>query len=180
MRSTRKGSRCRASRRWRSSRAPMSRGLIVARLAGSEPRAVPLPRLRLPGDDRTPQRRRPARALPPQRLPRLVALGPRPHLFPDRLPQPARGGDELGLELRQLPARHAPHHGRRSGSRPGEPGGGRALTRKRVAWPTSSRQVPRRPPARSRRRAPFGRASARASPRARARRRRASAAVPAP
>ena len=154
---------------------------IVARLAGKEPGAVPLPRLRFPGDDRTPQCRSPARARAPERLHRLVALGPRPHLFPDRLPQPARGGDELGLELRQLPARHAPHHGFRSGNRRGGKSGGacRALAGERVAWPTGLRQVPRRP-ARSRRQAPPGRASASASPRARARRRRASAAVPAP
>ena len=39
-----------------------------------------------------------------------LALGPRPHLLPDRLPQPARGRARLVLGLPHLPARRPPDH----------------------------------------------------------------------
>ena len=45
--------------------------------------------------------------------PGLAAVGRRPHLLPDRLPQPARGDARLAVGLRHLPARRAADHRRR-------------------------------------------------------------------
>ena len=77
--------------------------LIRARLAGTPRRAVPLSRLRQPGHDRPQRRRRRFRLAQARRLPGLAAVGLRPHLVPDRLPQPPRGDARLGLVIRDLP-----------------------------------------------------------------------------
>ena len=72
--------------------------------------AVSLPRLRLACDHRAQARDLPARRAEVHRLLRVAALEHRPHLFPDRLSQSPGRGDELGLELRHLPARHPADH----------------------------------------------------------------------
>ena len=72
--------------------------------------AVRLPPFRQPRD-RGPKccgdRFRPGQA---DGVARLVDLGHRAHLLPDRHPQPHRGGDELALVLRQRPAQRPADH----------------------------------------------------------------------
>ena len=85
--------------------------VIRARLAGRPaPPAVRLPPFRQPrhrGPKRGGDRFRPG---PADGVARLVDLGHRAHLFPDRHPQPHRGGDELALVLRQRPAQRPADH----------------------------------------------------------------------
>ena len=83
---------------------------IKARLRGTALRPVPLQARRQPGADRQAaggDRFRPHQAA---RHPRLVDLGHRAHLFPDRRAQPARRGDELAVELCARSALRAPDH----------------------------------------------------------------------
>ena len=82
--------------------------VIAGRIAGKPvQRAVPLSRLRQLRHHRPPRRRRRLRLAAAQRLSGLAAVGRRPHLLPDRLPQPARGDARLAVGLRHLPARRA-------------------------------------------------------------------------
>ncbi len=85
---------------------------IVRRLNGEPTLAVPLPRLRQPGDGR-PQgggrraRRADLRHAALQRPAGVAVLAVRPHLLPDRLSQPADGDDRLGMGVLHLRARRS-------------------------------------------------------------------------
>ena len=78
--------------------------------AGQERTAVPLSRLRLAGDHRPQARGGPDGKAQAPWFHRLGAVERRSHLFPDRLPQPVGRGDELDVELPDVPARNAPDY----------------------------------------------------------------------
>jgi NADH:ubiquinone reductase (H+-translocating) len=92
--------------------------VIRARLTGEAAPGFQLQARRRPGDDRQAARRDRFRRDPAARDARLVALGLRPHLFPDRRPQPAQRRAQLAMDLRARPAQRPAHHmaGRRGGS----------------------------------------------------------------
>src|SRR5262249_54385942 len=85
---------------------PICRKPIDGAGARKEPAGVPLSRLRFDGYDRTEARCCTDRDVQSLRARGMAAMGPRPHLFFDRLPQSSGGRDELVLELRDLSARY--------------------------------------------------------------------------
>ena len=85
---------------------------IKARLGGKTLAAVPLQACRQPGADRQAQGGDRFRQVQAARHHRLVDLGHRPHLFPDRPAQPAQRRAELAVGPRPRPARRAADHAR--------------------------------------------------------------------
>ncbi len=86
--------------------ADTDQGAAARRNAG----AVPLPARRQPGADRQAQGGDRFRPLQAARHDRVVDLGHRPHLLPDRPAQPAQRRDLLALDPRPRPARRAADH----------------------------------------------------------------------
>ena len=84
--------------------------LIKARLERRHAAAVPLQACRQPRADRQAQGRDRFRLDEDARQSRLVDLGPRPHLLPDRPAPPAQRRAELAVDPRPRPARRAADH----------------------------------------------------------------------
>ncbi len=84
--------------------------LIKARLSGTHAAAVPLQARGQPRADRQEEGGDRFRLDEAARQPRLVDLGPRPHLLPDRPAQPPQRGAELAVDPRPQPARRAADH----------------------------------------------------------------------
>ena len=82
--------------------------------------AVPLQARRRPRDDRQATRGDRLRLDQAARRHRLVAVGLRPYLFPDRRPQPAQRRTQLALDLCARPAQRAADHAGRGGGAAGE------------------------------------------------------------
>ena len=79
--------------------------------------AFPLQACRRPGDDRQAPRGDRFRLDPAPRGARVVAMGLRPHLFPDRGSQPAQRGAQLAMDLCARPAQRAADHAARRSRR---------------------------------------------------------------
>ena len=82
--------------------------------------AVPLQARRRPRDDRQATRGDRLRLDQAARRHRLVAVGLRPYLFPDRRPQPAQRRAQLALDLCARPAQRAADHAGPGGGAAGE------------------------------------------------------------
>jgi NADH:ubiquinone reductase (H+-translocating) len=90
---------------------PISRYTVEGARGRQISSTIPLSRFWFTGDDRTQARCFPTRPDQAHRLRRMGALEHRSYLFPDRLPESSRRRHELGLELRDIPARHPPDYG---------------------------------------------------------------------
>jgi len=93
---------------WRRARRQAARS-VCRKFAGGahpwqNPAAISLSRPRIDGHDWSQARGRTDRSFQSFRACRMVVMEPRSHLFPDRLPQSTRCGDELVLELRDISA----------------------------------------------------------------------------
>src|SRR5207253_10212961 len=99
------------------------------------PPALPLRGQGDDGDDRAPRRgRRPPRFQDP-RVPGLAGLAVRPHLLPDRVPQPSGRPRLVGLELPAPGPAHPADRSRRPGS------AGRGSRSARALAPVAARYV---------------------------------------